>query len=68
MEIKFANENQVKIADLLWEAETKAEVDKIISVFGHDAIVVYTMIVAATFDQVNDVDIAKDFLDRIFQS
>jgi hypothetical protein len=67
MEIQFANQNQVKIADLMWEADSKDEVDKIISIFGHDAIVVFQMITAATFDEVGEVDIAKEILDRIFQ-
>lgn len=68
MEIKFANENQVKIADLLWEAESLEEVNKIIKVFGHDAVVVFQMITSATFDEVDDVDVAKNVLDRIFHS
>lgn len=68
MEIRFANQTQRNIADLMWEAESLEEVNKIIRVFGHDAVVVYHMITAATFDEVDDVDVAKNVLDRIFQS
>ncbi len=54
MELQLQNKAQHKIADLLWEAQTFEEVDKIIRVFGHDARVVYNMMMAATYDQVDD--------------
>lgn len=68
MEIQFANQTQAKIADLMWEAESFEEVDNIIKVFGHDAVVVYHMIAAHSFDEVDDVAVAKDILEKIFQS
>lgn len=66
MEIRFANAAQCKIADLIWEAQSREDVDKIIRVFGHDARVVYNMIVAASFDQVDSIDEAEAVL-RKFQ-
>ncbi len=62
MELQLANPVQHKIADLLWAAESHAEVDKIIRVFGHDARVVYNMMVAATFDQEMSTDVAEKIL------
>ncbi len=63
MELKLQSKIQCQIADLLWEAKSLEEVDKIIRVFGHDARVVYNMMVAATFDQVEDTQTA----DRVIQ-
>ncbi len=63
MELKLQNANQVKIADLLWVAETQEEVNVILKVFGRDARVVYDMMLAATFDQVSDTPDA----DRVIQ-
>jgi hypothetical protein len=63
MELKLQNAAQVKIADLLWVAESQKEVDAILRVFGHDARVVYDMMIAATYDQVEDTPDA----DRVIQ-
>lgn len=68
MDIQFANQIQANIADLMWEAKSLEDVDKIIKVFGHDAVVVYHMITAHAFDEVDSVDIAKAILEKIFQS
>lgn len=62
MEITFANKRQVEIADLLWAAETQREVDAVIRTFGHDAVVVQQMIIAAAFDNINDVSDAAHVL------
>lgn len=51
MEIRFANEKQCAIADLLWAANTEQEAQAVIRVFGVEAEVVYNMIVAAAFDE-----------------
>ncbi len=64
MELKLQSKIQCKIADLLWEAKSLEEVDKIIRVFGHDARVVYNMMIAATFDQVDDTPDADRVIDR----
>ena len=53
------------IADLLWEAETTEELVSIMLVFGKEEVsVVKEMIVAATYDQMQDTDIANDYLKR----
>lgn len=63
MELQLQNPAQVKIADLLWVAESQKEVDAILRVFGHDAQVVYNMMMAATYDQYTDTPDA----DRVIQ-
>ena len=63
MELKLQNPDQIKIADLLWVAETQEEVNVILKVFGHDARVVYELMTAATFDQIEDTPDA----DRVIQ-
>ena len=67
MEIKFATSTQSKIADLLWEAIDMAEVNKLLRVFGIDGHIVYNMILAHTFDQITDTDLAKPILDKILK-
>ena len=62
MELKLQNAVQHQIADLLWAAGSMNEVRNIIKVFGHDARVVYEMMVAATFDEVNDTAQAEEVL------
>lgn len=64
MEIRFANEKQCAIADLLWAANTQEEAQVVIKVFGKEAEVVYNMIVAATLDEVNDVAQAAELLEK----
>ena len=54
MELKLQNSTQVKIADLFWVAQTEEEVNVILKVFGHDARVVYNMMLAETYDQITD--------------
>lgn len=65
MELQLQNAAQHKIADLLWVAESQEEVNSILRVFGHDARVVYHMMVAATFDQVNDTPDADMVIQRL---
>lgn len=62
MEILFANKRQVEIADMLWAADTQQEAAAVIRKFGHDAIVVHSMIVAAAFDEIEDVSDAAHVL------
>ena len=64
MELQLQNAAQHKIADLLWVAQTEAEVRAILRVFGHDAYVVYHMMIAATFDDIDCVDQATAALDK----
>ena len=62
MELKLQNAEQHRIADLLWVAEDQDEVNRILQVFGHNAQVVYNMMIAATFDEIEDVSAAKNLL------
>ncbi len=65
MELKLQNPTQVKIADLLWVAQTEEEVNVILKVFGHDARVVYELMTAAAFDQVEDTPDADRVIQRL---
>lgn len=68
MELRLQNERQVKIADLLWEAQDQASVTLILKTFGHDARIVYDMMLAATMDEVTDTNLAEQALNKIFRS
>lgn len=65
MELQLQNANQHRIADLLWNAQNQKQVNIILRLFGHDAQVVYHMMIAATFDEVDSVVDAEDILERI---
>jgi hypothetical protein len=65
MELQLANEKQHHIADLLWEAKDQKAVKIILKLFGHDAHVVYNMMMAAYFDEHMDTDIAVEVLNTI---
>jgi hypothetical protein len=67
MELQLQNKHQVKIADLLWEAQDEASVNLILKTFGHDARVVYDMMIASTMDKVDDTDLAEHVLNKIFK-
>jgi hypothetical protein len=49
----------------MWNAENNNVVNEIIKCYGHDAVVVYNMMVAAVFDQIDDTDIAEDVVAKI---
>ena len=65
MELQLANQNQHRIANLLWEAKDNKAVSLILREFGHDAHVVYNMMMAAYFDNEMDTDLAQEVLSRI---
>lgn len=65
MELMLKNKEQHKIADLLWQAQSQDEVNQILRVFGHDARVVYELMIAATFDDVDNTDMAVSVIDQI---
>lgn len=65
MELQLQNAAQHKIADLLWVAQTQQEVNAILRVFGHDARVVYEMMIAATFDEVEHTQDAERVIQRL---
>ncbi len=56
MDLRLQNAAQTKIADMLWIAQSQKEVDSILRVFGHDARVVYEMMLAANLDQIDDTE------------
>ena len=68
MEIQFKTVRQSQIADLMWKAQTNEEVYKLINHFGHDAVVVYHMMVAVHFDNCQDIDQAETILKNIFNN
>lgn len=65
MELQLQNADQHRIADLLWNAKDQKEVKMILRLFGHDAQVVYNMMMAAYFDQIDDTDLAESVLNSI---
>ena len=65
MELKLQNAEQHKIADLLWTAKTEEEVNSIVRKYGRDGRIVYEMMIAATFDNVQFTDLAQDVLKDI---
>ena len=65
MELQLQNAAQHKIADLLWVAQSQQEVNAILRVFGHDARVVYEMMIAATFDEVEHTQDAERVIQRL---
>jgi hypothetical protein len=65
MDIQFATQRQVEIADLLWVAEDEAEVAAVIRKFGKDAVVVREMMIAAAMDEIDDTELAAEFLRSI---
>ena len=62
MEIQFKTNEQKRIADLLWACQSQQEVNIVIRAFGVQAQIVKEMILAATYDQVEEVDLAQHFL------
>ncbi len=65
MELQLANKVQHHIADLLWKAKNTSEVKEIIGTQGKDAVVVYNMMLAAYYDNVDSVDLVQPILERI---
>ncbi len=67
MEIKFQNALQSHIADLMWNAKDMSTINKILSIYGRDAHVVYHMLLAETYDGFDETDIASAVLEKIFR-
>lgn len=55
MQIKFENQQQKAIADLLWDCQGEDEVQEVLNTYGRTAMVVYHMMIAAAYDQVNEI-------------
>lgn len=51
MEIRFANAQQARIADLIWHSNSRAEAQSLVRLFGLDGEIVYSMILAASIDE-----------------
>jgi hypothetical protein len=62
IEIDGLNARQAMIADMLWEAPTMKDVAAIVQAIGPDAAVVRDMLVAATYDEFAETDLAEDIL------
>ena len=62
MELILDTPQQHAIADLLWSAQTEDEVAEIVGTYGHVAIVVRELMIAAAMDEVTDTDLAQDVL------
>lgn len=65
MELKLQNAKQHHIADLMWAAKTDEDVNTLLQTYGRDGRIVYELMIAATFDEVRDTDIAEDVLKDI---
>ena len=64
IDIVFANPLQVKIADLMWNADSFDEVQRITSDYGKDGRIVYEMMMAEIFDGEDGTDLAQDVLSK----
>lgn len=62
MELVLQTPQQHAIADLLWAAEDQSQVDEILRTYGHAAVVVHELMIAAAFDQDMDTDLAESVL------
>jgi hypothetical protein len=62
MEIQFKTHQQTQIAELLWNCESEREVNVVLKTFGLDGYIVREMLVAATFDQVEETTLAERVL------
>lgn len=65
MEIKFNNEIQKHIADLMWNAPNQGRVNDIIKVYGTDAEIVMHMLLASYLDEDMSTDEAEIVLEKI---
>jgi hypothetical protein len=62
MELVLKTQRQFEIADLLWVAQSQEEVNVIIKVFGHEAILVRELMIAAAMDEVQETHLAERVL------
>ena len=62
MELTLTSPQQHAIADLLWAAQDKAEVQEIVDTYGHPALVVREMMIAAAMDEIDDTELAVEIL------
>jgi predicted DNA-binding protein len=62
VEIQFRTTEQRRIADLMWACQSNEEVNVLLRAFGVEAYVVREMLIAATYDEVEDVAFAQQVL------
>ena len=62
MDIQFKTAEQARIADLLWSCQSQAEVNVVLRAFGVEGYIVKEMILASTYDEVEDVALAQHYL------
>ena len=62
MDIQFKTAEQARIADLMWACQTNEEVNVLLRAFGVEAYIVREMMIAATYDEVEDVAFAQQVL------
>ena len=65
MQLTLRSPQQHAIADLLWAAQDEAEVQEILDTYGHPALVVREMMIAAAMDEIDDTELAAEFLRSI---
>ena len=65
LNIQFQHAYQVKIADLLWNAQDQTSVNVILKTFGKEGYVVHQMMIAAAMDEITETDLAISVLDKI---
>jgi Spy/CpxP family protein refolding chaperone len=66
MQIDGLTDEQIEIADTLWNCETEDEVREVIDQIGDEAYSVYQLMVAAHFDEnCTDVTDAREYLNSI---
>ena len=58
MDIQFKTAEQARIADLLWSCQSQAEVNVVLRAFGVEGYIVKEMILAATYDDLANEDVA----------
>ena len=62
IELQLKTHEQTVIADLLWNCETDREVNVVLKTFGIEAYIVRELMIAATFDQVEETHLAERVL------
>lgn len=65
MQIQLQNSLQHKIADMLWTAKSE-DVKVILATYGKDAQIVYNLMLAEIFDDIDDTELARNVLQDIF--
>lgn len=64
MKIHGLSTRQRQIADLLWAAQSEEELKLIFRLYGSEARVVQSMMIAQGLDDIKDVDLANSVLDK----